>query len=393
MLYAVAPADPQATPRHEVDIVLEVGTGMTSEAWRFAIAGNNVVELWISRSWASVLYGPYENYLVLPSRLAPPPEAGHALDPDLHVSDPGVDRLLQALIQRDTKALAAAVLYDGNGTIRSEQCTPSRPRIQPLDPRSVEVELTQITTRAGGVHSIINVPEGAVPPAKHLIVISIDKGHGEWVDAGLLEANGQIVGISLAGCVIMPPLRFLVAPLESRPGTTPEPRTGITYVDRAIDAYEAGDREAIRAAFIFRSIRCTTDPNGSDGPPRCRADEPPGTPVAMASFASCEGYYTRADEIDGFLNYITAPGVAWRLGAILDVGPPTENGRFFGESTIALLEPTRSDQERGTIALLFSSRGVSAVWSGCGVEPTLARLARFGQSSAHDYLLAPPPKR
>ena len=380
---------------HDADVVIAVGTGDAREAWRFAVARDEVVDVTILRQFAGAVGGTYETYLVLPPQAdLPQPPPGYPLSAALpRTGDIEVDRLLDALVRRDTNALAAAVAYEG-GTVPGESCIGDA--IQPIDRRIAELQLADLTRQAYAVRSVITIPAGATPKAEHLIVVSVETRWYEWGDAAVLETDGKIVGIADANCVVFPPKAFLVVPRDARPPIDPEPRSGNAIVDATINAFEARDREALRTAFDFAMLGCVAAPNGIGSPPTCRPGEAPGTPIAVLPTAGCEGGYALANQLDGLLDFLTAPGLEWQLYAVLDRGPfsPDANfGAFLRGNLVAVLSPIRPDQTHGAISLAFSDRGIASVWTGCGPEPALRQLARFGQGSAHDYLLAPPPRR
>ena len=375
---------------HDADVVITVGIGDAREAWRFAVARDEVVDVTILRQFAGAVGGTYETYLVLPPQAdLPKTPPGYPLAAALpRTGDIEVDRLLDALAQRDTNALAAAVAYEG-GTVPGESCIGDA--IQPIDRRIAELQLADLTRQAYAVRFVITIPAGATPKAEHLIVVSVEKRWYEWADAALLETGGKIVGIAEPNCVIYPPKAFLVAPRDARPSIDPEPRSGNTVVDAAINAFEARDRDAILASFDYASVGCIAASQGIGSPPLCRPGESVNTPIKVLPGSNCEGYYARADEMN--VDFLTAPTLEWQLYAVMELGSSSAENAFFRGGFAAIIAPAKPDQTHGAIGLIFSDRGITSIWYGCGPEPPLRQLARFGQGSAHDYLLAPPPRR
>lgn len=105
-LYAVTPAHPQASPMHDADVVIAVGTSDAREAWRFAVTRDEVVDVTILRQLAGAVSGTYETYLVLPPQAnLPKPPPGYPLSAplprtgDIEVDHPPLARHRGASIQ------------------------------------------------------------------------------------------------------------------------------------------------------------------------------------------------------------------------------------------------------------------------------------------------------
>jgi hypothetical protein len=72
-------------------------------------------------------------------------------------------------------------------------------------------------------------------------------------------------------------------------------RTGVTEVDRVIEAVEAQDVETLASMLTYFEEPCGT-PEAIPAPPPCPQGEPEGTPLEVWWSAECEGYYvTRAE--------------------------------------------------------------------------------------------------
>ncbi len=385
-LYAVAPDQPQAGPRHAVDVVLAVDSPEAHEGWRFAVAGNDVVDLTILQDPRYAAGGPLEDFLVLPpAKDLPQPPAGYAFAAGVpETGVPSVDTLVGALAAHDAAALTAAARYK-QGTLPARHCNVD----QSLDAGDVASRFESLAIQAYALQAVATVPDGFQPPADHLLVVVLETAPYRWTQAGLLEAGGQIVGL-LTECVPYPPRAFIVPPPSaSDAAIDPGRRSGVAAVDAVLDALAAKDCAALVAAIDFSEVGCVVAPSGIGSPPLCRADEAPGAPVAVLPSAQCEGGYVRRDEMDGLLDFLLP--VDWRLYAVVDRGPvaPATDGFFRGQ-VAAVLVPAGNDAQHGALLLYLNDRGITTIQTGCGQDSPATQIGRASTDGAPNFLLAPP---
>jgi hypothetical protein len=79
----------------------------------------------------------------------------------------------------------------------------------------------------------------------------------------------------------------------------PQSLTGVEALDLIIAAAMTNDVAEIRPFLAFVQSRCTRS-EGLGGPPRCRDNEPAGTPVTVFPFLGPEGHFLRQDELEGW---------------------------------------------------------------------------------------------
>jgi hypothetical protein len=89
----------------------------------------------------------------------------------------------------------------------------------------------------------------------------------------------------------------LTACAQAQPTEDPAAgRTGIPELDRIIEIVLAGNPDAVRSLIQFTQTACTNI-EGLGGPPKCLANEEPGTPIEVLPFLGPEGHFIRKADI------------------------------------------------------------------------------------------------
>ncbi|MCE9646692.1 MAG: hypothetical protein K8S20_11900 [Chloroflexi bacterium] len=92
----------------------------------------------------------------------------------------------------------------------------------------------------------------------------------------------------------------LTACAQAQPTADPAAgRTGIPELDRIIEIVLAGDLDEVRSLIQFTQTACTNI-EGLGGPPKCLANEAPGTPVEVLPLLGPEGHFIRKAEIQSW---------------------------------------------------------------------------------------------
>lgn len=127
-------------------------------------------------------------------------------------------------------------------------------------------------------------------------------------------------------------------------GTASQPTatgTSIRIVDEVVGAVERKDAGALRRLVELVKLPCVT--GNQVGPPaslKCTEGEPPGTMIDVLPAARDEGFYVRADAIEGELARVLAPG--FRLAMVYRTIEADGGGPL-------------SPYKAGTYAIVFSS--------------------------------------
>ncbi len=100
------------------------------------------------------------------------------------------------------------------------------------------------------------------------------------------------------------PLPATGTPGNARPTATPQPsfyplgtRTRIASIDKALDAVERGDAQALAAMIEYYPVACT--PPGGLGDVACTGGRPAGSPVNVIGFNQCGNNYEPEDSNPG----------------------------------------------------------------------------------------------
>jgi hypothetical protein len=141
--------------------------------------------------------------------------------------------------------------------------------------------------------------------------------------------------------------------------------SGIASVDAAIEAVERGDVKAFIDLVLLAPEPCAPPAQGAGGPPQCAAGEAAGTPVEVAPFASCEGYWSR---MDGLRQALTP--LFDRPARLYAVYEATNERLFDREGDYAVIFEVTGGPE-GPLArdVVMTDEGVVGVNFGCGQNP------------------------
>ena len=159
------------------------------------------------------------------------------------------------------------------------------------------------------------------------------------------------------------------------PAPTPTPTPTATpaagapaEVQALVDAALSGDPEALRPFLDYAAIPCSTAiPVGPGGPPLCREGEADGTLVDVLFLSSCEGGYSRPDELDRTL--VTLSDIDFY--AVYRM-PERFNASPFAAEYVAIfsriIEGEKEDTQ-GLAGLLVDEGKLVAVMFGCFQTP------------------------
>ncbi len=156
------------------------------------------------------------------------------------------------------------------------------------------------------------------------------------------------------------------------PGTL----SGAPAVDALLDAHYRRDVEAIYSLMNFQPVPCAPLIGLDRKIPRCRADEPAGTPVlTIRAFGCPEGGVARADEVRGYLHFPPLLHVVYRVAGTPPPGLPAD-ARYV----VALGEPDAGVlwayvlKESGRVSEIQFHCAFPGLDLGPGVEPILPAI-------------------
>lgn len=365
-LYAVFTGD-----ESDVEIVIAVRSGGgPAEAWRFGIDDARLrdVRIFIDAPpsaaegplYAARIRSPspasqFERFYVLPPQdELPRPPRMHPLS--VRPGRPGVDALMATLEARDAVRLRAAFADPAAPPVRD--CETIGPRVD----RTYAATWAEVTARQlGGIHSVVDVPEGHQPRSDHLVIAFRQIKPYWWVATGILEREGRIVGVITGdwSCWperLYPADRYLVPPPEGGlAGLDPARRSGIASIDAILDAAAARDEQAMASLIEYTPIACG-DATGfppHTGPPPCPSGAPAGTPVDVLPEVDCApNQYLRDRAPKALIEWIAASS---GLYAVVPSSGPS------GSGFLVIVSP-----RSGAIGLSLGERGVRHVSLGCG---------------------------
>jgi len=181
------------SPPRQFNIILSVTEPGTDEAgWALAIDRGEIVDLAVGRfeplSHTGEVGFNYERFLVLPPRddlpQAPP---AHTLSTRTGIA--GVDALIAILEAHDGSGLATA---DVKPVVFS-RCRVTKPEREDVATR----RLNEVGQQAIGIHAVIELPDGYLPTADHMIIVVLEVSPYLWSTAALIERGGAVVGFDL----------------------------------------------------------------------------------------------------------------------------------------------------------------------------------------------------
>ncbi|MBI5288498.1 MAG: hypothetical protein HY873_05955 [Chloroflexi bacterium] len=155
-----------------------------------------------------------------------------------------------------------------------------------------------------------------------------------------------------------PATRTPLSPTSAPPTATPTATNGAGVIRRIIAAAEANDTDALREYIAFTPTACTTNVQGTGGPPACRPGEADGTLVDVFAVMDCEGHFARADEVR--LEPLES-------GAIVFLNAYRTPEDFYPPGDTVLLF-TREQERIGKwgMQLILTGENVTGVRYGCG---------------------------
>jgi hypothetical protein len=113
-------------------------------------------------------------------------------------------------------------------------------------------------TQAIKIDSVAQLPQGYVPGAEHLLVVTTRVNPYRYESFGLLEQGGKIQGILLGSdlcteSAMYPPAKYQVAPPSTGlAALQASRRSGDALIDAVLDAIQAGDRRGLSALMSPR---------------------------------------------------------------------------------------------------------------------------------------------
>ncbi len=147
--------------------------------------------------------------------------------------------------------------------------------------------------------------------------------------------------------------------------------TGITEVDKIIDAVLSRNIQELSTLIRYSSVPCAVQPSGLGPPPQCRPDEPNGTAVRVFPVGDCEGQYVRPEDISAVvLSHLRLADS--KLYAVYRLSPSDGFGGVFygGQYAVILSRPlATATQGVGAWALVVGQGGVAGVAFGCAESP------------------------
>ena len=131
-------------------------------------------------------------------------------------------------------------------------------------------------------------------------------------------------------------------------------------VDAVIDAFQRADSELVGANIVAQTVQCVAQPLGIGGPPTCADDEPVGTDVEVFPEGTCEGYFTRIEDVNSAAIVSGAP----RIFAVFEVDfAPGDPNRPLGDYGMVFAVASG-----GARTVFVDSRGILNVLHGCGED-------------------------
>src|SRR5690606_23921462 len=120
-----------------------------------------------------------------------------------------------------------------------------------LNPRVTGATLDRVARTASALHAVVEVPDGYLLEAQHLLVFVTQVAPYHWESAGLYEQDGRIVGIHTQ-CYsypqgMYPPSAFVLPPPADANDIDAGRTSGVPAVDDTLVALRAGDAGALDA--------------------------------------------------------------------------------------------------------------------------------------------------
>ena len=150
---------------------------------------------------------------------------------------------------------------------------------------------------------------------------------------------------------------------EPSPKVEPVPdRTGDEALDAIIEGFVQRDSKPLLPLLRYSVIPCETAP-GLGGPPVCRADQEPGTPVEVMPVSGCELQYQKPHEFEQMLGTLAGKDLYGVYSA--------PDGLSFGGDYVILLSMPRPDDPTQQIAteVIVKDGRIAAVDQTCALTP------------------------
>jgi hypothetical protein len=132
-------------------------------------------------------------------------------------------------------------------------------------------------------------------------------------------------------------------------GPAPDDATTVPHLEEIVQAVTSGSADDLVSLMQFSSLPCTVA-DGMGGPPKCMAQEAPGTVVEVLPVLGPEGHHLRRADMDSW------PGIGpAELYAVFRTSRDTYEDEFFpaGDFGVVLVGP-----EGGVVVFQVAPEGI-----------------------------------